>query len=76
MTTYMDEVRISSCKIGSTMSGFRRAIWLLVYLVFIVSHKNWAQDVHSTYAIHCANCHGADGRGNTPLGRALNIRPE
>jgi competence protein ComEA len=33
-----------------------------------------SQDIGGTYAANCANCHGADGRGNTPLGRAMKLR--
>ena len=33
-----------------------------------------AQDVSNTYAAHCANCHGADGAGKTPLGKTLKLR--
>ena len=30
-------------------------------------------DGPSVYAERCASCHGADGRGQTPVGRALGI---
>jgi mono/diheme cytochrome c family protein len=29
-----------------------------------------AEEIQEVYAANCANCHGLDGRGNTPLGRA------
>ncbi len=32
-----------------------------------------AADGPSVYAERCASCHGADGRGQTPVGRALGI---
>jgi mono/diheme cytochrome c family protein/DNA uptake protein ComE-like DNA-binding protein len=32
-----------------------------------------AEEIQEVYAANCANCHGLDGRGNTPLGRASRI---
>lgn len=34
----------------------------------------WAQNISKIYADNCANCHGADGSGNTVLGRVLKLR--
>lgn len=31
-------------------------------------------DGAALYQTKCASCHGADGRGNTPVGKALEIR--
>jgi mono/diheme cytochrome c family protein/DNA uptake protein ComE-like DNA-binding protein len=58
----------------STMTGLRKTIWLSYWVVAVFIHACWAQDVGSTYAANCANCHGADGRGNTALGRVLKLR--
>jgi cytochrome c6 len=33
-----------------------------------------AQDGPSLYKAKCAMCHGADGKGETPMGKKLNIR--
>jgi cytochrome c6 len=33
-----------------------------------------AQDGPSLYKARCAMCHGADGKGETPMGKKLNIR--
>jgi mono/diheme cytochrome c family protein len=47
---------------------------LALLATFAVSCNTWAQDVGNIYAVNCANCHGADGRGNTVLGRTLELR--
>jgi mono/diheme cytochrome c family protein/DNA uptake protein ComE-like DNA-binding protein len=55
------------------MSGLRKAICLSFWATVVV-YGSWAQDARSAYAANCANCHGADGRGNTALGRVLKLR--
>ena len=48
-------------------------VLITVFLVIVGCSLLSAQDVASTYAARCAHCHGADGGGNTPLGRAMKI---
>ena len=31
----------------------------------------WGADGSAIYAAQCAKCHGADGKGDTPVGRAM-----
>ena len=50
----------------------RNPIWLALVLL-LGSSVFQAQDVQSVYSKNCAHCHGADGRGNTPLGRELKL---
>lgn len=50
-----------------------KKIFAPVILIVIAYSALSAQDVSSTYAARCANCHGADGSGNTALGRALKL---
>jgi competence protein ComEA len=50
-----------------------KKIFASVILIVIACSASSAQDVSSTYAARCANCHGADGSGNTALGRALKL---
>jgi cytochrome c6 len=33
-----------------------------------------AEDAASTYKAKCAMCHGADGKGDTPVGKKMGIR--
>jgi mono/diheme cytochrome c family protein/DNA uptake protein ComE-like DNA-binding protein len=51
----------------------RNIILLAFWVVLVTTSTISAQDVGSTYAANCANCHGADGRGNTALGRTLKL---
>jgi mono/diheme cytochrome c family protein/DNA uptake protein ComE-like DNA-binding protein len=56
------------------MGGVKRVIRLALCTAVALTCTTWAQDIGSTYAANCAHCHGADGRGNTVLGRAMKIR--
>ncbi len=56
------------------MSSARKVLLLAFLATVAVSCSTWAQDVGNIYAVNCANCHGADGRGNTALGRAMKLR--
>jgi mono/diheme cytochrome c family protein/DNA uptake protein ComE-like DNA-binding protein len=56
------------------MGSVNRVIWLTLCTVVALSCSARSEDIGSTYAANCANCHGADGRGNTPLGRAMKLR--
>ncbi len=56
------------------MSSARRVLLPAFLATVAVSCSTWAQDVGNLYAVNCANCHGADGRGNTALGRAMKLR--
>jgi mono/diheme cytochrome c family protein/DNA uptake protein ComE-like DNA-binding protein len=56
------------------MGSVNRVIWLALCTVVALNCTTQSQDIGGTYAANCANCHGADGRGNTPLGRAMKLR--
>jgi mono/diheme cytochrome c family protein/DNA uptake protein ComE-like DNA-binding protein len=56
------------------MGSVKRTIRFVLCAVVALTCTTWAQDIGSTYVANCANCHGADGRGNTVLGRAMKIR--
>ncbi len=45
----------------------------LALLTAITSGLAWAGDGEALYGEHCATCHGADGRADTPLGKALKV---
>lgn len=40
----------------------------------LVSGAIFAADGNALYEEHCANCHGADGKGQTKMGKKLGIR--
>ena len=49
-----------------------RSVLALTILVFTASRVVAADvDGKAVYAKHCTNCHGADGHGQTPAGKAL-----
>jgi mono/diheme cytochrome c family protein len=56
------------------MGGIKSVIRLAFFTAVAASCTTWAQDIGSTYLANCAKCHGADGRGNTVLGRAMKLR--
>jgi len=43
-------------------------------LVFLLSISTRADDSASVFNAKCAMCHGADGSGNTPAGKAMKAR--
>jgi mono/diheme cytochrome c family protein len=53
--------------------GSVKVIWLALCSVAALNCTAQSQDIGSTYAANCANCHGVDGRANTPLGRAMKL---
>jgi mono/diheme cytochrome c family protein len=51
----------------------RTALLVAGLLLFCLSARS-ADDVAALYKTKCAVCHGADGSGNTPMGKALKMR--
>ncbi len=47
---------------------------IVVVAAVIGSTPLAAQDGATLYKTKCAMCHGADGKGETPMGKKLNIR--
>jgi cytochrome c6 len=52
--------------------GQRLTLVLAILLLFSASTR--ADDAASTFKAKCAMCHGADGSGNTPAGKAMKAR--
>ena len=54
----------------------RLALTLLVFLAGLLgcAELAGAQTADSTYKTKCAACHGADGKGNTPIAQKLGVR--
>ena len=51
------------------------AVLLIAVALFLVLPSlSWAQSTEEVYKAKCAGCHGADGRANTPAGKALGVR--
>ena len=50
-------------------------IAVLVLLITSLAVPVFAQQTgEATYKAKCAMCHGADGTGNTPVGKAMKVR--
>ncbi len=45
----------------------------LALLAAVTSGPARAGDGEALYSEHCATCHGADGRADTPVGKALKV---
>jgi mono/diheme cytochrome c family protein len=53
----------------------RYAIPLTAALFFSAAGTSLAADGPALYKQHCASCHGATGRADTPASKALNVPP-
>ena len=59
---------------GNWLSGFAVAA-VVVALVVLVSRPVLADNPgEATYKAKCAMCHGADGKGETPTGKAMKVK--
>lgn len=47
---------------------------VLLILVVALAPIAFAADGASTYKAKCASCHGADGKGQSPMGKKMNLR--
>lgn len=50
------------------------AVLLLVALTLVFTAPAHAQDAASLFKTKCAACHGPDGSGNTPTGKAMGAK--
>lgn len=55
--------------------GLRHALFAALVVVFVL----WgfglaAQDAAGTYKAKCSACHGADGKGDTPMGKKMGLK--
>jgi len=46
-----------------------------VLAVAVLATAASAEDGAALYKAKCASCHGAEGKGDTPVGKALNVKP-
>lgn len=47
---------------------------VLLILVVALAPVAFAADGAAIYKAKCASCHGADGKGQTPIGKKMNLR--
>jgi len=53
----------------------RRGVLPLAFCIFAFSAPLWAQgDGATLFKSKCSACHGADGSGNTPVGKSMKLR--
>ena len=46
----------------------------LIFLLVTASARADAPDAAAIFKSNCAACHGADGRGHSPMGKALHVK--
>lgn len=52
----------------------KRILTVVVIALFGSALTTWAADAKTNWDDGCAKCHGADGSGNTKIGKKLSIR--
>jgi cytochrome c553 len=48
---------------------------LSLAVLFAAAAPALAEDGAALYKAKCASCHGAEGKGDTPVGKALKVKP-
>jgi cytochrome c6 len=51
-----------------------RAIFVILTFAIVISGSSFAQSGGDTFKAKCAMCHGPDGKGQTAMGKTLNLR--
>ena len=54
-----------------SMIRIARNLFLALAFTLFLSASMRADDAASTFKAKCAGCHGPDGKGNTPAGKAV-----
>jgi mono/diheme cytochrome c family protein len=60
-------------QVSHRMTGTKRFLPLVLALLFVPAVRARA-DAEATYKAKCAGCHGPDGAGSTPTGKAMKVR--
>jgi len=55
------------------MKNALRAIFVLLMFAIVLSGSSLAQGGADTFKAKCAMCHGSDGKGQTAMGKNLNL---
>ena len=48
-----------------------KTITLIILATFVAAGSTLAADAKALWSANCAQCHGPDGSGNTPMGKKL-----
>jgi cytochrome c6 len=51
-----------------------RAVLMIAAGSFLIAAPAFGQDAASLYKSRCAGCHGADGKGDTGIGKSMHLR--
>ncbi len=54
--------------------SFRNALWIVGVLVLFTLPARAQGDGESLFKAKCAACHGADGKGDTSMGKSMKLR--
>lgn len=57
-----------------SMSRYVCAVFLMIALSLLFISPAQAQDAATLFKSKCAACHGADGSGNTAVGKSMKLR--
>ena len=60
-------------KVRTGMIGLKRILPLILALLFVPAARAQGS-AEATYKAKCAGCHGPDGAGSTPAGKAMKVR--
>jgi cytochrome c553 len=52
----------------------KKLLTVTVLFTFVPALTTWAADAQANWDASCAKCHGADGKGETKMGKKLSIR--
>lgn len=66
--SFRNVVKVTVAGIGAA------ALAMIVFVPRQSQNANAAADAAATYKAKCASCHGADGSGNTAIGKKMNLR--
>ena len=69
---WMDEAGV--CCNKNKVKHMKKIITLSIAILVVAAWTARADDAKATYEKGCAKCHGADGKGDTKMGKKLGIK--
>jgi len=51
-----------------------RVLLVVLAIAFTLSTRMFAADAAADYKAKCASCHGAEGKGDTAMGKAMKVK--
>jgi cytochrome c6 len=71
---YLSSIIFQGAVIKISASRASRTILLFVASSFLLAAPVFGQSTAKLYKERCAVCHGADGKGDTPVGKGMHLR--